>query len=139
MENFIGDIERSARKVFRLFLGSRLYRMKNCSPPEDEGFIGVDMEMQCNGRRRLSFYMDRKIIATLRERLGDSRGDETLDHDIIGEMANIITGSALPGGCDDIRLSPPEKGRSHAMLSDGDVLHFSSRMGQVYIAVEELA
>ena len=139
MEKLDHDIERSARKVFKLFFGSRLYLKKESDILSDD-LVGVDMKMSYHGDKRISFYMERRMLESLKEHMGAVSGNQgEVDYDFMGEMANIIAGNALTGRDDDACIHPPE--RAH-VVNDSPLanrLVFSSRMGRFCIAIEDAA
>lgn len=136
MDEFQNEIERAARRVFRLFFGSRLYRRKR---PGEKGrnFIGVEMQVQYQGDKRLSIFMEREGVASIGEILGAGRDSGCAGHDILGEMANIIAGSALRADSGEANISPPERAEDPGDRSLACALQFSSKMGMLCIAVEE--
>ncbi len=140
MNNLTRDIEKSTRRVYRLFFGSRLYLRREEAAAMDDDLVGVDLRMLYHGDKKLSFYVDRRTIESLREKLGDPRGSggENVDHDIIGEMANIIAGNAICGEGGDAQIFPPEKTPPVINVRAQHMLNFSSKMGRLCIAIEEM-
>ncbi|TAL29313.1 MAG: hypothetical protein EPN93_21610 [Spirochaetes bacterium] len=137
MHDLNHELEKSARRVFKLFFGSRLHKQRG-----DRGIcmsecLGVDITMDFHGRKRLSLIVDRSTVESMKERLGarDNYGADA-DYDIIGEMANIIAGSAVSARDGEVCLSVPRR----ACLEEGDLppatMRFSSPMGLFAIAVE---
>lgn len=134
MEKLDHDIERSARKVFRMFFGSRLY-LKKGAGTFDGDVIGVDMKMSCHGDKIMSLHMERRMLDSLKEHMGAKENGGEVDYDFVGEMANMIAGNALTAYDDTATIHPPE--RAHA-LSDRPMANrkiFSSRMGRFCISI----
>jgi hypothetical protein len=140
MDTLTRDIEKSTRRVYRLFFGSRLFLKREGVMHADGDLVGVDMKMRYHGDKRLSFYVDRKTLHSLKERLGGPAGtnDENIDHDILGEMANIITGNAVSGGDDTAHIDPPERTPGSLRHGAAHMLNFSSKLGRLYIAIEDM-
>ena len=134
MEKLDHDIERSARKVFRLFFGSRLYLRKKPGSLQGD-LVGVDMRMSYHGDRVLSLHMERRMLDSLKERMGATGGNGEVDYDFVGEMANIIAGGALTACDEAASIHPPERA---SVLTDGPHVNrkvFSSRMGRFCISI----
>jgi len=136
MEEFQNEIERAARRVFRLFFGSRLYRRRR--PARGGGnFIGVEMQVRYRGDKRLSIFMEERAVASIGKILAAGGDAGCAGHDILGEMANIIAGSALRADSGEANISPPERAEDPGDRSLACALQFSSRIGTLCIAVEE--
>lgn len=134
MEKLDHDIERSARKVFRLFFGSRLYVKKEADTFEGD-VIGVDMKMTYHGDKIMSLHMERRMLDSLKEHMGASQSGGEVDYDFVGEMANMIAGNALTA-CDDTAcIHPPEKARALSERPRVNRKIFSSRMGRFCISI----
>lgn len=133
------SLEKSARKVFRIFFGSRLYLKRDIPAGMDGDMIGVDMMMEFNGKKRISLFMERETVSSVRETLGAAAGEgNDADYDLIGEMANIITGNALGGGSGEVSISPPERSSGVNSGSVVAALNFSSKIGGFYITIEDM-
>ncbi|MDY6968407.1 MAG: hypothetical protein SVR08_07120 [Spirochaetota bacterium] len=139
MNNLQKDIEKAARKIFKLFFGSRLYlgiKKKNIK----EDLLGVDLTLNVDGNKRLSFFMEKSTLRSVKNRLfGDREKEqwEDVSYDILGEMASMILGYALKDNKEDIDISGPIKS---TVLSSHDMntLYFSSAMGKFAIAIEDI-
>ncbi|HSV96202.1 MAG TPA: chemotaxis protein CheX [Spirochaetota bacterium] len=139
MEKLDHEIVRSARKVFKLFFGSRLYLKKESDIIADD-LVGVDMRMSYHGDKIFSFYMERRMLDSLKERMGAVSGEQgELDYDFMGEMANIIAGNALTGCGETTRIHPPEKANVDTESPFANRLVFSSRMGRFCISIGDAA
>ncbi len=139
MEKLDHDIARSARKVFKLFFASRLYLKKESDIIADD-LVGVDMRMSYHGDKILSFYMERRMLESLKEHMGAAAGEQgEIDYDFMGEMANIIAGNALTGCDDEACIHPPEKAQAVNDRTLANRLVFSSRMGRFCISIEDTA
>jgi len=139
MQNLRSDLEKSTRRVFKIFFGSRLYLRKNGPVKNGVDMVGVDMTMDFNGKKRISLFMDRSTVLSVRETMGAGTADDPeKDYDIIGEMANIIAGNALSRNAEGISLSPPGRsdGPGNGILLTS--LDFSSKAGAIRITVEDL-
>lgn len=134
--DFEKNIEKSTRKVFKLFFGSRLYMRRGDAEPVGDNVIGVNMMMDVHGSKRLSLYMDKRTIASLKERLGATGGAD-VDYDLIGEMANMIAGNAICFTDASARISPPEKA-AVGMCDIVDAMKFTSKLGRFAIAIQDM-
>ena len=139
MQNLQKDIEKSTRKIFKLYFGSRLYlgrKKKNI----EEDLLGVDLTMNVDGNKRLSLFMEKDTIKSVKDRLlGDRQTGQREDvtYDILGEMASMILGYALKDNEEDIDISAPI--RSTVLSSDDiNTLYFSSTLGKFAIAIEDI-
>jgi len=139
MEKLDHDIERSARKVFKLFFGSRLYLKKKGDIITDD-LVGVDMRMSYHGDKIISFFMERRMLESLKEYMGAASGERgEIDYDFMGEMANIIAGNALTG-CDETTcIHPPERAKAVNKNHFANKRVFSSRLGRFCISIGEAA
>ncbi len=137
MHDLNHELEKSARRVFKLFFGSRLHKERRARGFRIEECLGVDLTVNYEGQKRLSLIVDRKTVESMKERLGarEQIGEDT-DYDILGEMANIIAGSAVSLGEGEVFMTAPRR----ACLDESDlslaVMRFTSPMGRLAIAVE---
>jgi hypothetical protein len=137
MHDFNHELEKSARRVFKLFFGSRLHKERKADGLRLEECLGVDLTVNYEGQKRLSLIVDRKTVESMKERLGarEQVGEDT-DYDILGEMANIIAGSAVSYGDGEVYMTAPRR----ACLDGSDLpltlMKFTSPMGRFAIAVE---
>jgi hypothetical protein len=131
------SIEQSARKVFKVFFNSRLYTTKVI--PHEGEVLGIDLMMHCGGDKRFSIYMDRKTLAKVREKLGQSAPDDgSADYDIMGEMANIIVGNAVDAADSQVNICPPERSAGFSDRGIARAIHFGSKIGGVSISLVDI-
>jgi CheY-specific phosphatase CheX len=136
MQTMNKGIEKSARKVFRLFLGSRLYmRKKHVKPAAD--VFGVDIMIDFNGRKKMSLFMDRKAVNSVMEKFtgGADPSRDDLAFDVVSEMANMIAGGFITSSSQDAILHAPS--RSDHGCDFERSLNFSSGIGRMSICIEE--
>ena len=128
-------LEKSARKVFKIFFGSRIYK-KTLPMSGDRDVLGVDMLVECEGPKRMSLFMERDTVRHVMGRLTDNNDakNDQMAYDIISEMANIIAGTALSSCQHHGGLSVPV--RSAHRHAGGSKLSFAARMGcfSIYLA-----
>lgn len=136
MQSLNRDIERSARKIFKLFFGSRLYLNKSCKSCSAR-LWGVDLLMNFNGKKRFSIRLEENTLKAIMKRLtgDDNLYRRTIAYGIIGEMASIIAMNAFSDFCDNIVLDPV---RLENRSMDIDALMFSSSLGRFAIAIEDI-
>ena len=138
MEELSRRIEKSSRKVFRLFFGSRLYRRRGAAG-FGESCMGVKLDLNCNGPKRFTLIVEGEAIRGIMGRLmiAESSTEETA-YEVLGEMANIIAGNALSSFPGDVSLSSPNR-ISDCGRDASEVLSFSSGVGRFSIGLEDLA
>ena len=139
MDNLQRDMEKSARRVFKLFFGSRLYLKKRYTN-YDNDIVGVVMILKYKGRKKISFYMEHNTIRTILKRLtGQSKitAKSTLI-DVVGEMANMITGSAVSTYGDGMSISVPKKLKRSVSIDLQNAMNFSSRLGRFSISIVDM-
>jgi CheY-specific phosphatase CheX len=131
------NIEKSARKICRLLLGSRLYLRKN-NMSENDDIYAVNLMMDLNGRKSISLFMERKTVKSVMEKCTgklDGFRDEVA-YDILSEMANMIAGNALSRSKQDFKLSAPTK--TSVRLNQKNAMNFSSDLGRLSILIEDM-
>lgn len=138
MQNLEKDIERSARKVFRLFFESKLHLINKRIMDDKNDFLGVDLRMSYNGNKKISLYMDKSTINMVKERLAGPDGfpGKDADYVIMSELANMIAGSAIKSDDSEAYFYPPR--RSDWINSVNEkTLNFSSNLGRIAISIQD--
>ena len=138
MKELQKSIERSARLIFKHFFKSRLYlRKKRRDYSRD--FMGVDMQVSCMGNMRISLLLEKDTARAITETLGGEcdPSQEDITYDIIGEMANMITGSAIIRCTDESSMSAPKR-LKNPPPEENNSMNFSSRIGKFSIVIESI-
>ena len=87
------SIEHATRKVFQLFLKSKIQRKKKISlSPKD--YIGVDVSLTENDTR-MALFMGKDTLNMVKRTLAESQKiEKNQEYEIIGEMVQLIAGNA---------------------------------------------
>jgi hypothetical protein len=138
MEELQKSIERSARLIFKHFFKSRLYLRKDRKDYVDD-FMGVNMQVRCKGDKRISLLMEKNTAMAIMESLSEEcdPSGEDVAYDIISEMANMITGSAISRCTDESTISSPKR-LKNIPESGNNYMNFTSRIGRFSIVIENL-
>jgi hypothetical protein len=139
MHSLINDIEKSAGLIFRLFFNSDIQVKNNisdnCSP------WGVDLVMDCGGKRKLSLFMEEDLLRSVMKQLTgeDNIKNSKVAYEIIGEIARFIASNAIENSIgeknEEFTLYHPVQSKGIA-VSNAYSKSFSSNFGNFYIAVE---
>lgn len=138
MKELQKSIERSARLIFKHFFKSRLYLRKNRSDYSND-FMGVNMQVNCMGNMIISLLVEKNTARAITETLGGEcdPSREDIAYDIIGEMANMITGSAISRCTDESTMSAPKR-LENPPPAENNSMNFSSKIGRFSIVIESL-
>lgn len=135
--DFQKKIEKAARKTFKILFSSRLYMQKKHSI-QMNGLLGVDLDVSCDGTKKMSLYMEKKTVESIMKEPIDPKESSSTDsaYDIIGELANMIAGNALPDR-EDVYISGPKRKNIHRGYESGNSMNFSCPMGKFAIVIED--
>ncbi len=138
MDNLQKEIERSARTIFRIFFGSKLY-IKRAENNSIDNFYGVDLHMDFHGHKKMSLLLEENTVKSIMRKLtgNDNLEKKSVAYDIISEMASIIACGALADVPEKIHISDPEKTNRNASIQP-HALTFSSNLGKFAITLQEL-
>jgi hypothetical protein len=138
MHNLEKDIEKSARKVFRLFFESKLHLIKRRVLDDKKDLLGVDLRMFYDGNKKISLYMDKSTVNLVKERLAgpDGFSGNDADYVIMNELANMIAGSAIKSDNGEAYFYSPKISDWSNSVND-ITLNFSSDLGRIAISIQE--
>lgn len=137
MSDFKKNIEKSARKIFRIFLKSRLYSKTRASSADE--LLCVELPIFCGGRKKMSLFMEKNTIGSIAQKLsgGPNSNSKEVSYKVLGEMAYMIAGSALCRERSGVRISSPKRAKSRAGLKN-NTMNFSSKYGRFGIVLEDM-
>ncbi len=135
MHTLIKEIEKSAGLIFRLFFNSDVQVKNNisdnCSP------WGVDLVMDCNGRKKISFFMEENALKSVMKQLTgeDNIKNSRVAYEIMGEIARFIAGKAIGENHDNFTIYNPVQSQG---IQESSIYAktFSSNFGEFYIAIK---
>lgn len=138
MDNLWKEIERSARTIFRIFFGSKLY-IKKVDNDSIDNFYGVDLHMNFQGHKKMSLLLEEDTVKSIMRKLtgNDNLGKNSVAYDIIGEMASIIACGALADIPEKVYVSDPEKTYDNKAIQT-HALTFSSNLGKFSITLQDV-
>ena len=132
---FESNIEKSLRKIFRLFFSSRLYTRTDIAVNTGD-YIAVDLPMDCGGRKVVSLYVERIAALNAARKLADvEEGNDRALYDVVGEMANIVAGNVLSEQDDEDACiyAPVPLHSLHTGFTASKV--YSSNLGNLFFTV----
>jgi len=135
MQSLSQDIQKSAKMIFRVFFGSEV-REKNEISDNYSG-IGVDLLMDCDGRKKLSLFLEENTVKSIMKQLTgeDDINKGTIARDIVSELAYLIAVNAIDENYEDYKLYNPAPSQG-IKNSDINSRKFSSDIGEFAIAIE---
>ncbi|MDY6935006.1 MAG: hypothetical protein SVZ03_12400 [Spirochaetota bacterium] len=139
MQELHNNIEKSTRKIFRIFFGSKLYKKKKWESLSND-LLGVDLYLNYNGNKRLYLYLEDETINSIMDSLlidKDIQPSDKVASDIIREMACLITGNAVEDECEELRISTPSRFQNIKPINE-NTLNFSSKLGNLSIGIEDI-
>lgn len=138
MDSLWKEIERSARTIFRIFFGSKLSIKKIDNDPGIT-FFGVDLQMNFQGRKKMSLLLEEGTVNSIMKRLcvNSDTGRNNVAYDVIGEMASIIACGALADIPEKIYIGRPEKSDLNSK-NYSNAIAFNSNLGKFAITLQEM-
>ncbi len=135
MQTLSGEIEKSARTIFRLFFNANV-QVKNNNMHKYSPW-GVDLLVDCGGLKKLSLFLDESTLKSVMKRL---TGEENIQNSVIayrviGEIASLIAGKAAGENHEHFTLHKPVPSQGYKK-SGLYSQTFSSNLGEFAISLE---